>query len=297
MQRGTALVLGAYLFWGLHPVFWKFLKHVPSTEILAHRIFWSLVFFTIVITKRKAWKELITKIKGSAGISIYLLPALLIGSNWGVYVWAVNAGFVLETSLGYFISPLVSVFLGVVFLKEKLNSFQWTAVWTAAAGVILTAVLMGALPWISLYLALTWGFYGLLRKKSPLSSSEGLTLETAFLSFPAIIYFIYLFYSGTGSFLSTPSTTILLVCTGIISGLPLLIFIAGSRMIDLSLAGIIQYIYPTMIFLIGRFIYGEPLNGAKLTGFIFIWIALAIYTAGSRVLQGKRKAEPGIEQT
>lgn len=296
MNRGIALVLGAYIFWGLHPVFWKLLKHIPSTEILAHRIFWSFLFFSIIISKRKSWKELFYRIKGAGSPSVYLLPALLIGSNWGVYVWAVNAGFVLETSMGYFISPLVSVLLGVIFLKERLNRIQLTGVSIAAAGVLLTAILMGTLPWISLYLALSWGFYGLLRKKSPLNSAEGLTIETALLSVPAIIYFVFIFNSGTGSFTADPVTSLLLICTGIISGLPLMIFIAGSRMIDLSLAGIIQYIYPTLIFLIGRFIYNEPLNSAKLTGFIFIWIALAVYTAGSNNLLIKKKSRPGLEQ-
>ncbi len=294
MNRGVALVLGAYIFWGLHPVFWKLLKHVPSTEILAHRIFWSFVFFTVIMTKRKAWSDLFSKIKCAGSPSFFFLPALLIGSNWGVYVWAVNAGYVLETSMGYFISPLVSVFLGVLFLKEKLNLLQRTGVLIAAAGVLLTAILLGTFPWISLYLALSWGFYGLIRKKSPLNSAEGLALETALLSIPAIIYF--LFKQGAGSFLAEPVTTILLICTGIISGLPLLIFIAGSRMIDLSLAGIIQYVYPTLIFLIGKFIYNEPLNIAKLSGFILIWIALLFYTAGSGSFLGRKEKEPGIEQ-
>ncbi len=290
-NNGIALALSAYIFWGVHPIYWKQLINVPSGEILCHRIVWSFLFFIIIISSRKEWPALIDKLKNSKNKFSVFAPALLIGTNWGMYVWAVNAGYVVETSLGYFISPLLNVFLGVFFLSEKLRTIQWISITIAAFGVIYTTVLLGTFPWIAIYLAGSWGLYGLLRKKSPLSSAEGLTLETAILSIPSLIYFLYLTVSGTGSFLLDTKTTSLLIGTGIISGLPLLVFIAGARKIDLSLIGILQYIYPTLLFLIGAFIYNEPVNDAKLTGFIFIWGALILYSIDSAfVFTRKRTA-------
>lgn len=291
MNRGIVLSLSAYIFWGLHPIYWKLLQSVPSVEIVSHRIIWSLLFFSIIISYRKEWRELIRKIKQSSSKPILFLPALLIGSNWTLYIWAVNAGFIIETSLGYFISPLISVFLGVFFLKENLRRTQWFSVFIACAGVLIMTFLYGQFPWISLFLAGTWGTYGLLRKKLPLSSIEGLTLETALLSIPVMIYFIYLTIVGGGSFLVDAPTSLLLIGCGVMSGLPLLIFITGARMITLSLIGILQYVYPTLLFFVGASVYGEPLNEAKLTGFIFIWIALILYSVeGTYFLKRKRAA-------
>jgi chloramphenicol-sensitive protein RarD len=277
MNRGIILALSTYIFWGLHPIYWKLLKHVPSVEILSHRILWSLVFFIIIISFRKEWKGLKSKLKKSNNKLIFILPAFLIGSNWALYIWAVNADFIIETSLGYFICPLVSVFLGVFILKESLRIIQWVAVLIAAVGVLIMTFIYGQFPWISIYLAGTWGLYGLLRKNSPLSAVEGLTLETAVLSIPIIIYLIYLKIIGSSSFLIDPQTSILLVGTGIISGLPLIIFIIGSKLINLSLIGILQYVYPILILLIGVFIYNEPLIESRIVGFIFIWIAVIVY--------------------
>lgn len=278
MNRGVVFAVSAYIFWGLHPIYWKLLKHVPSVEIVSHRIVWSLVFFLVILSSRKEWRRLWMKIRESPRKLILFAPAFLIGSNWGVYIWAVNAGYIIETSLGYFICPLISVFLGVVFIRERLRMFQWAAVLVACAGVLTMTVIYGKFPWISLYLAVTWGGYGLLRKKSPLSSVEGLTLETIVLSIPAMGYLGYVSTGGGGLFLSDPATTVLLIGTGIISGLPLLIFIMGARMIQLSLIGILQYIYPTLILGIGVFIYHEQLSAAKVIGLIFVWLALAVYT-------------------
>ncbi len=297
MNHGILLALSAYIFWGLHPIYWKLLQSVPSVEIVSHRILWSLVFFIIIISAKKDWKKLKSKIKDGNNKLIMFLPALLIGSNWAMYIWAVNAGFIIETSLGYFICPLLSVFLGVVFLKEKLRRLQWLAVFIAATGVLLMTIIYGNFPWISLYLAVTWALYGMLRKKSPLSSVEGLTLETAVLSLPVLIYLPYISISGTGSFLNESSTSLLLVGGGFISGLPLLVFITGARKIKLSLIGILQYIYPTLIFLIGYFVYNEALNESKIIGFVFIWIALIVYSIdGALVFKGNGKINSPISK-
>ena len=289
MNRGIAYALGAYIFWGLHPIYWKLLQNVPSFEIVSHRILWSFIFFAFIISFRKEWKVLARKIKESKNKLIIFVPALLIGSNWAMYIWAVNANFIIETSLGYFICPLITVFLGVVFLHESLRRIQWIAVFIAATGVLIMTFIYGQFPWISLYLAGTWGTYGLLRKKSPLNSVEGLTLETALLSLPAVIYLAFLTTNNNGSFLIDLPTTLLLIGSGITSGLPLLVFIAGARMINLSLIGILQYIYPTLIFMVGAFIYGEPLGEAKMIGFLFIWSALVIYTLEGTLSLKRRK--------
>jgi chloramphenicol-sensitive protein RarD len=273
----------------LHPIYWKLLQNVPSVEIVSHRIIWSFVFFVIIISFRKEWKGLTKKIKESDNKPILFIPALLIGSNWALYIWAVNAGFIIETSLGYFICPLITVFLGVVFLHESLRRIQWIAVLIAGIGVLVMTFIYGQFPWISLYLAGTWGTYGLLRKKSPLNSVEGLTLETTLLSVPAIIYLAYLTMSNTGSFTTDLPTSLLLIGSGITSGLPLLVFIIGARMINLSLIGILQYIYPTLIFIVGAYIYGEPLSEAKMIGFMFIWSALIIYTVDGTFFLKRRK--------
>jgi chloramphenicol-sensitive protein RarD len=288
MNHGIILTLSAYIFWGLHPIYWKLLQNVPSEEIVSHRILWSLIFFIVIISAKKDWINLKNKLINEKNKLIMFIPALLIGSNWTMYIWAVNAGYIIETSLGYFICPLLSVFLGVVFLKEKLRKFQWIAVFIAAAGVITMTFLYGNFPWISLYLAGTWALYGMLRKKSPLSSVEGLTLETAVLSIPVMIYLIYLTLIGANSFFTDTSTSLLLIGSGITSGLPLLVFITGARKIKLSLIGILQYVYPTLILLIGVFVYNEALNESKMTGFIFIWIALVMYTIEG-VMVFKRK--------
>ena len=278
MNRGILLALGAYIFWGLHPIYWKLLKHVPSFEIVSHRVFWSFVFFILILTVRKDWITFKKKLKENFKNPILYIPALLIGSNWAVYIWAVNANYIIETSLGYFISPLISVFLGVVFLKERLRNIQWLAVLIAGTGVFIMTIIYGQFPWISLFLATTWGLYGLLRKKSPLNSVEGLTLETALLSLPALFFLGCITGGDASSFLSGWSTAFLLMGAGLTSGLPLLVFITGARMINLSLIGILQYIYPTLIFIVGVFIYNELLNEAKLIGFGFIWSALIVYT-------------------
>jgi len=278
MNKGMVLALSAYIFWGIHPIYWKLLQNVPSVEIVSHRVVWSFLFFAVIISIRKEWKGLTEKIKTSSNKFILILPAFLIGSNWATYIWAVNAGFIIETSLGYFICPLVIVFLGVFLLKESLRRIQWFSVFIAGMGVVIMTLFYGQFPWISVYLAVTWAAYGLLRKKSPLSSVEGLLLETAVLSIPALIYLAYLKTAGTASFLIDAQTSLLLIGSGIISGFPLIIFIKGARMLNLTVIGILQYVYPTLIFLIGAFVYNETLNLSKLTSFIFIWTALIIYT-------------------
>jgi chloramphenicol-sensitive protein RarD len=287
MNKGILFAVSAYIFWGIHPVYWKLLKHVDSIEIVSHRIFWSLFFFAIIISYRKEWKSLFSKFNKCNNKWIIILPAFLIGSNWVTYIWAVNAGYIIETSLGYFICPLISVLLGVIFLGEKLRSLQWFSVFIAMLGVFYMTFIYGQFPWISLFLASTWAVYGFLRKKSPLSSIEGLTLETTILAIPVVFYLTYLLMTNQSSYTMNLSTSLLLMGTGITSGLPLLVFIAAARLINLSLIGILQYIYPTLIFLLGAFVYNEQMSEAKLIGFVFIWLALIIYSTESIIFRNK----------
>lgn len=291
MKRGVLYVMAAYIFWGLHPVYWKQLVSVAPAEIVSHRIIWSFLFFIVIVSIRRGWKDFFSGIKGAPNKWMVFLPALLIGSNWTLYIWAVNAGYIIETSLGYFIAPLVSVCLGLVVLKERIDRTQAAAVGIAVCGVLVMTVVYGQFPWISLLLAGTWGLYGLLRKKSPLGPVEGLTLETLVLSIPAAGYlFISGISNGPSAIFSGPVILLLLIGTGIISGLPLVIYITGARIIDLSLVGVLQFSYPTIIFLIGHFIYGESLDRGKLAGFIFIWTSLIIYAVRGVVSARNRGA-------
>lgn len=291
MNRGIAYALFAYIYWGMLPIYWKLLQHVPSLEILSHRVFWSFVFFAVLISFRRGWKELKVKLLADGNKWIIFAPAIIIGFNWFIYIWAITSDHVIETSLGYFISPLISVFLGVIFLKENLRRLQWAAVSIAALGVLIMTFVYGQFPWIAVILAGTWGTYGLLRKKSPLNSMEGLTLETGILTFPVSAYIIYLLFTESSSYTINLQTCLLLTFTGVMSGIPLLIYITAARMINLSLLGILQYIYPTIIFLLGVFVYNETLNEGKIIGFAFIWIALAVYSIdGTYFLRRKKLA-------
>lgn len=275
MNKGLVYVLSAYIFWGLHPIYWKMLSDVPALMIVANRIIWSLVFFMIIIIKRNEFKNLLKKVKFTK-ITHYLIPSILIGLNWFGYVWAINNNFIIETSLGYYLSPFASVLLGVFILKEKLSLYKWFSILLALFGVLIMIIYYGKIPYVALYLALTWSVYGYLRKESQFNSLEGLTVETGLLSFPSLLIILFFSTSPTANSLSSQDITLLSI-SGLISGLPLLVFISGSRLINLSIIGIMQFLYSTMIFLLGYFVYNEPLSKAKLIGFLFIWSGLIIF--------------------
>jgi len=291
MNRGIALALSAYLIWGILPIYWKTLDHVPSIEILANRIFWSFIFFTIILFAQNRWKDLIKKLKDTNIILYVVVPAILITTNWLTYIWAVNANYIIETSLGYLICPLVSVLLGVIFLKEKIRLPQWFAIIIAMSAVLIMTFAYGQFPWIGMILALSWGSYGLFRKKSPLDAVEGLALETSLLSIVVVFYFVYLFYSKSTSFFIDQPTTSLLIGAGIITGFPLMIYIVGARLIKLSLIGIMQYFYTIITLLIGVLIYHEPLTQSRIVGFTFIWIAVIIYITNEYFYSKRLKNE------
>jgi chloramphenicol-sensitive protein RarD len=279
MNRGVWYAVGAYLLWGLLPVYWKALQTVPALQILNHRVVWSLGFLTAILLIRRDWEPLRLALKSRRILLIYLATSCLLGVNWLTYIWGVNAGFIVETSLGYFINPLVSVLLGVLFLREKLRPGQWIPVGLAALGVIYLTISYQKLPWIALVLAITFGLYGLIKKIAPLNSLHSLALETALLFVPSLAYLLWAEAQGIGAFGHAEfSTTLLLVFTGVVTALPLLLFGAGARLIPLSLIGLLQYLAPTLQFLIGVLIYGEPFTWERMIGFGIIWVALVIYT-------------------
>ena len=282
MNKGTIYAVFAYLLWGFLPVFWKQLQKVPANEILCHRMVWSLVFALILLISRRRWKWL-KLIRSKPRILItYFVTASMLAVNWFVYIWSVNHNYIVETSLGYFINPLIYVLLGFIILKERPRLWQWVAIGIATIGVLYLTLSYGTFPWIALTLACTFGLYGLLRKTSSLNALEGLSLETALLFLPALFFLLYLEGSSSGSFGHVEiSTLVLLILTGVVTGVPLLLFAAAARRIPLTSIGILQYIAPTFQFLLGVFIYKEVLDKTRLLGFIIIWIALVIYTVES----------------
>jgi chloramphenicol-sensitive protein RarD len=278
MNKGIWNGLAAYALWGFFPIYWKLLHEVPALQVIGHRISWSFILLIAVILLTKQWKEFRTAALVPKVIGIYAIAGVLLSINWLIYVWGVNSDFIVETSLGYFINPLISVLLGVVFLRERLRTMQWIPVGLAAAGVIYLTVTYGRLPWIALSLAFSFGIYGLVKKLAPLGSLYGLTLETA-LVFPiALIYLAFVGFNGAGSFLREGLLTdLLLIGTGVVTSIPLLMFASAARQIPLTMIGVLQYIAPTLQFLIGVFLYHEPFDQSRLIGFSLVWLALIIF--------------------
>ncbi|MBC8332098.1 MAG: EamA family transporter RarD [Anaerolineae bacterium] len=280
MNKGIWYGVGAYVLWGFFPIYWKLIHDVPALEIISHRMVWSFVFVAIVIALRKSWQGFRPVLENRKRALVYLGTGLLLTLNWLVYVWAVNSGYIVESSLGYFINPLVNVLLGVVFLRERLRLGQWIPVGLAAAGVLYLTVSYGSLPWIALTLAFSFGFYGLLKKTAALNSTHGFMLETGFIFFPVLGYLIYLELTGQAAFgHQSLFTTGMLIFAGVATGLPLLWFGAAARQIPLSTLGLLQYIAPTLQFSIGVLLYGEDFSQARVIGFSIIWLALLIYSS------------------
>lgn len=277
-NKGVYYALGAYFLWGILPIFWKQLHHVPATQAFGCRIISCLLILMLLLTLRKDWTNFKQAVFNRKSILLFTLTGILLGANWLVYIWAVSTNHIVETSLGYFINPLVNVALGVLFLHEKLRSMQWVPVGMAAVGVIYLTVQYGALPWIALSLAFTFGFYGLLKKTAPTGGLNSMTVEMAFLAVPASIYFIILSVRGENAVATaTPFTMLLLAATGAVTVTPVLLFTAAARSIPLSLVGVLQYIHPTLQFLIGVLVYHEPFTKTDLAGYAFVWVALLFF--------------------
>jgi chloramphenicol-sensitive protein RarD len=280
MNRGILYAALAYTFWGLFPVYFHLLASVPALEVVMHRTVWSLVFLLGVLLARKHWAWIPQLLKKPRVLGAFALSALLLSSNWLMYVWAVQNGHVLDASLGYFILPLVNVAMGYVLLHERPRRWQWGAVGLASAGVFWLTVQAGHLPWIALFLAFTFGFYGLLRKVATLGALEGLALETMLLAPLALAALGWWAGQGQGALVQGDLRMLgLLLLAGPLTAIPLLLFAAGARRVSLTTMGILQYISPSLQFALGVWMFGEPLEHARFAGFALIWAALLVYSA------------------
>jgi chloramphenicol-sensitive protein RarD len=295
MKKGMLYGIGAYLLWGFFPIYWRWLQAVPAIQIISHRIIWSFVLLALFLFITRQWRAFRSAALSRRVVLIYLASAILISINWLMYVWAVNAGFVIETSLGYFINPLLSVLLGVLFLREKLRPWQWLPIGLAAIGLLYVAFSYGQFPWIALTLAFSFGLYGLVKKMAPLGALYGLTLETGLLFLPAVVFLAVMEGQGQGAFLhSPPVSNLLMVGAGLVTTVPLLMFASAAQRIPLSMVGILQYIAPTIQFILGVFIFHEPFNLSLLIGFSFVWLALIIFWGENFLANRKPRALPVV---
>jgi len=287
--QGTLTSVSAFFLWGIFPIYWKALKHVPSMQILAHRVVWSLVFVLFLIFVQRQWKNAKTIISDSPNLPRLLVSPFLLAVNWLIYIWAVNTNQIVEASLGYFINPIVNVFLGMVFLKERLYRWQSLSVALAFAGVLLLTYRYGHVPWIAFSLAFTFGTYGLLRKTARAGSMVGLLYETAILAPLALFYLVYLDAQGSGVFgFFGLKTDLLLAGAGVITAVPLLLFAHGARRIQYSTVGFLQYLTPTGQLLIGVLLYREPFTGIHAVSFGFVWVSIIIYSVSSYKVYKRR---------
>ena len=299
-RAGLLYGLAAYLAWGLLPLYFRALHGVPPLEILSHRITWSVLLLAGLVTWLRRWPEVARPLSTWRGRLTLLATTSLISVNWGVYIWAVHAGRVLEASLGYFINPLVNVLLGVLFLGEALTRRQRVAVGLAGAGVaVLVASSAGPFPWVALVLACSFGLYGLLRKRERIDAVGGLFSETALLAPLAVAFLVWVQLDGTGHLGTVPRTTALLVLAGLVTALPLIWFAIGVQRLRLSTVGLLQYIAPTMQFSIAVFVFGEPFTASHGVAFACIWSSLALYTwdalARLRAVEGPPRATAAAE--
>ncbi len=272
-------MLAAFSLWGLLPIYWKALKQIPSLQITSHRIFWAFIFISILLWRQKRWSEFRATFKSKQNRIISLTTALILGSNWFVYIWAVNNDHILDASMGYFINPLISVLLGVIFLRERLNFRKSAAVFLAFLGVTYLTFQYGKIPWIALWLAVTFGVYGLLRKTARIEALVGLSAETALLSPLVLSYLIFQQIKGTG-FVGTSSVSLhlLLLGSGFFTAIPLLWFNLGVKKIPLMTTGFLQYLAPSIMLFLGVIVYGEKFTTTHLISFSFIWVAIILYS-------------------
>lgn len=281
MPTGLLAAALSYALWGLFPLYFRQVASVPSFEIVLHRSVWSLAFVLLILLAQRRWNWVGEVARQPRTLGIFLISALLLSSNWLIYVWAVNNGRVLEASLGYFINPLVNVALGVLFLKERLRPAQKGALAVAALGVGWLSWTAGVPPWIALALALSFGLYGLLRKTAPLGALEGLALETALLAPLAVPALLWLSLHGGSLATADAPTWAWLLFAGPLTAVPLLLFAHGARRVTMATLGLLQYLAPTIQFLLAVWLFHEPLRPERLAGFMLIWVALAIYSAES----------------
>jgi chloramphenicol-sensitive protein RarD len=291
-RRGMLFAIGAYLAWGVSPLYWKLLKAIPAVELLAHRIVWCALLLAGYLLIEGRFHELRPVVRSGRALAALAASTACIAFNWFVYIWAINNDHLLDASFGYYVNPLVSVLLGRVFLGERLNRLQGLSVAVAGLGVGILAVGYGRLPWISLALAVTFAFYGLLRKTMPAGPEAGLMVEVAALS-PLMLGVLWRAEAaGTGAWGNAGwATDLLLVAAGVVTAVPLLWFTRGARLLPLSTVGLLQYLAPTLQFALAVAVFGEPFAPRRLAAFLCIWAALAIFTVDARRRQRQRRHE------
>jgi chloramphenicol-sensitive protein RarD len=277
--RALAAAISAYLIWGLAPIYFHALSPVAPLEILAHRVVWSVLVLALATTIVRRWGAVRDAVATRSQLGALAATTALVSVNWGIFIWAIHRGRLLEASLGYFVNPLVNVALGAMFLRESLSRRQLAAVGIAAAGVALLVVQLGSLPWVSVALAVTFGFYALIRKAARIDALGGLLVETALLAPLALGYLLWRAYAGAGAFGSSAGISVLLSLAGVVTATPLVLFAVGVGRLRLATMGLVQYLAPTCQFLLAVFAYREPFGAAQAGAFVLIWISLAIYTA------------------
>ncbi|KUP92847.1 EamA family transporter RarD [Tritonibacter horizontis] len=286
--QGLAFALSAYVFWGFLPLFMKLLAHIPPAEVVAHRVIWSVPIAGALLIFLGRFNELQAALKNPKMLLMGCVTAAFVSVNWGIYVWAVASGHALEAALGYYINPLFSIALGAAVLGERLSRAQFVAVGLAALAVVILTVEAGRLPLAALGLTLSWGAYAFFKKWLPIGPNQGFLLEVLILTPPALGYLCYLALTGQGHFAVTQYDTLLLLGTGAVTALPLIVYANGAKLLKLSTIAILQYIAPTLIFLVAVLVFKEPFGGARLIAFPLIWIALVIYSIS--LFRGMRRS-------
>jgi chloramphenicol-sensitive protein RarD len=293
--QGVAYGVAAYTMWGCFPLFFALFEGVPAYEVLIHRIIWSCVFLALVITLMRRWQPVRDALARPGRLGRVLGCALLIALNWGVYIYAVETRHVLQASLGYFLTPLVNVALGMLILRERMAVFQGVAVALAAAAILLQLVMLGTMPWISLVLALSFGTYGLLRKQILLDGLSGLFVETLLLLPVALLVLLGMVELGLSQFSGEVRTTLLLIASGVVTALPLLAFAGAARRLRLATVGFLMYINPSMQFVIALLVFNEAITPIQVASFALIWLALVLYSWSTwRTLQADRRRQTGL---
>lgn len=278
-RQGILLAIGAYTMWGIAPIYFKSLSEVSPLEILSHRVVWSFFLLAFLLHLSRSWRNVRDTLTSKPKMTYLVATSLLVGANWLIFIWAVNANHMLDASLGYYINPLINVVLGMIFLGERLRKLQWFAVGLAAIGVLIQIVAFGSIPVVAIALAFSFGFYGLLRKKVSLEAQTGLFIETLVMLPAAAIYLLFIADSATSDLAANPMTlNLLLIAAGIVTTLPLLCFTGAATRLKLSTLGFFQYIGPSLMFLLAVLIYGEAFTTDKAITFAFIWGALVIFS-------------------
>ncbi|MEH0761521.1 EamA family transporter RarD [Vibrio sp. 16] len=291
-RQGVLLAIGAYTMWGIAPIYFKTISDVSPLEILSHRVVWSFVLLAFLLHIGRRWRRVRDVLRSKKKMAFLISTSLLVGVNWLIFIWAVNANHMLDASLGYYINPLINVLLGMLFLGERLRKLQWFAVVLAACGVLVQLIAFGSVPTVAIALALSFGFYGLLRKKVSLDAQTGLFIETLIMLPAAAIYLVWIADSATSDLMSNPMTlNLLLISAGVITTLPLLCFTGAATRLKLSTLGFFQYIGPSLMFLLAVLVYGEAFTADKAITFAFIWGALVIFSFdGLKTNRQTRKA-------